>query len=666
MTVNWCRPLVRKFGYHRARRHLVARSRPGREDVVVGVHRPAGGELRRRRADGAGRLPALVRAGEPVRLPAQDDAVAVVAVDVRGRVQAEPVEHGQVGDDERRLVAAQRRGVLRFAVRVRVDASMKSDGARHGEQVGGVHPVGDVEHRIRRDRGDVLDVQLRVGRQRQRLPRRRARRPVRRRHRGEAHRVAERRARSPGMSKVSAVGAAQAGDRVGGRRPCGRRSRVTTALALSTIAGARPGDLGPVAQLGHVRGAAAGRARQAAPHPTRAGRGEGQGRAAASTVIGRVAMATIPRWCRLGAGRRVRFARCRRSVSPPWVAGSTAVGGWWSGLWLAAVAVLAPLAPQLQGALASGGFVAQDSEAVRAGNMLNRWLPAGPSRSSLVVAPRRQRRRPAPHDRAAARASRTSTLPPSGPRIVRSRTRPRRLRRLPARRRSRHRPRLRRAVPGRAAPAAGFAVDVTGLAGGVRGHPARHVGRPAPGRVDRHPGRAARARARVRDGGRRRHPARGRRRRRAGDARAAVDAGPGGAALDLRAQHRHDARPGRGGGLRAAGGLALPRGAAGRPATSRAAVVRTVETAGRAIAFSGLAVLIGLSGMWVFGLRVLSSIAAGGSLVVAVSALRGGDAAAGHPRPARPARRARPAPAPPAYNGARPHLFTAGSGWRGR
>src|SRR5205085_168098 len=51
-----------------------------------------------------------------------------------------------------------------------------------------------------------------------------------------------------------------------------------------------------------------------------------------------------------------------------------------------------------------------------------------------------------------------------------------------------------------------------------------------------------------------------------------------------------------------------------------AAVVRTVETAGRAIAFSGLAVLIGLSGMWAFGLRVLSSIAAGGTIVVAVSA----------------------------------------------
>ncbi|HUZ84090.1 MAG TPA: MMPL family transporter, partial [Gaiellales bacterium] len=51
------------------------------------------------------------------------------------------------------------------------------------------------------------------------------------------------------------------------------------------------------------------------------------------------------------------------------------------------------------------------------------------------------------------------------------------------------------------------------------------------------------------------------------------------------------------------------------------AVARTVATAGRAIAFSGVAVLIGLSGLWVFGLRVLSSMAAGGSLVVAVSAL---------------------------------------------
>ena len=51
------------------------------------------------------------------------------------------------------------------------------------------------------------------------------------------------------------------------------------------------------------------------------------------------------------------------------------------------------------------------------------------------------------------------------------------------------------------------------------------------------------------------------------------------------------------------------------------AVERTVATAGRAVAFSAIAVLIGLSGLWVFGLRVLSSLAVGGSLVVFVSAL---------------------------------------------
>ena len=71
------------------------------------------------------------------------------------------------------------------------------------------------------------------------------------------------------------------------------------------------------------------------------------------------------------------------------------------------------------------------------------------------------------------------------------------------------------------------------------------------------------------------------------------------------------------------------------------AVVRTVETAGRAIAFSGVAVLIGLSGMWVFGLRVLSSIAAGGSLVVAVSALAAVTLLPAILGPARPPGRAR-------------------------
>src|SRR5579871_1598226 len=93
------------------------------------------------------------------------------------------------------------------------------------------------------------------------------------------------------------------------------------------------------------------------------------------------------------------------------------------GLWLAAVAVLAPLAPQLQGALASGGFVAQNSEAIRAGNELAAWLPRRPRSELFVVAPHadipklRQTIAPLarfPH----------VVVPPGGPQIVRSRTGP--------------------------------------------------------------------------------------------------------------------------------------------------------------------------------------------------------------------------------------------------
>ncbi|HUZ84368.1 MAG TPA: hypothetical protein VMU66_06710, partial [Gaiellales bacterium] len=53
-------------------------------------------------------------------------------------------------------------------------------------------------------------------------------------------------------------------------------------------------------------------------------------------------------------------------------------------VWLVAMVVLVPLAPRLQSALASGGFVAQDSEAVHAGGMLQHWLPRRP-RAQLVV-----------------------------------------------------------------------------------------------------------------------------------------------------------------------------------------------------------------------------------------------------------------------------------------
>ena len=93
------------------------------------------------------------------------------------------------------------------------------------------------------------------------------------------------------------------------------------------------------------------------------------------------------------------------------------------GLWLVAVCLLAPLAPQLQGALASGGFIAQDSEAVQAGNMLHRWLPHRPQSELLVVAPRGDvaalRRTIAP-----LRGFPHVVVPAAGPVIVRSRTGP--------------------------------------------------------------------------------------------------------------------------------------------------------------------------------------------------------------------------------------------------
>lgn len=51
------------------------------------------------------------------------------------------------------------------------------------------------------------------------------------------------------------------------------------------------------------------------------------------------------------------------------------------------------------------------------------------------------------------------------------------------------------------------------------------------------------------------------------------------------------------------------------------AVARTVSTAGRAVAFSGLAVVIGLSGLFFFRGSYLSSLGLGGTLVVAFAAL---------------------------------------------
>jgi RND superfamily putative drug exporter len=288
------------------------------------------------------------------------------------------------------------------------------------------------------------------------------------------------------------------------------------------------------------------------------------------------------------------------------------------GLWLAAVVALAPLAPQLQGVLASGGFVAQDSEAVKAGNMLYRWLPQRPRSELIVVAPNGNvadlRRTIAPLARFP-----HVVLPPGGPRIVRSRRGAAAYAAFPldvdpdtARA---YVERFRAALR----PPPAFAVDVTGppavfediqLATSADLRRAESIGIPAALLVLALAFGTAVA--------------------------AAIPLVVGGVAvlatLGLLWMLAHQVplsifvlniatMLGLGVGVDYAL-LAVSRFreelAAGHDVEQ--SVVRTVETAGRAIAFSGLAVLIGLSGMWAFGLRVLSSIAAGGTLVVAVSA----------------------------------------------
>ncbi|HEX5250498.1 MAG TPA: MMPL family transporter [Gaiellales bacterium] len=289
------------------------------------------------------------------------------------------------------------------------------------------------------------------------------------------------------------------------------------------------------------------------------------------------------------------------------------------GLWLAAVAVLAPLAPQLQGILASGGFIAQDSEAVQAGNMLYRWLPQRPRSELIVVAPNGNvadlRRTIAPLVRFP-----HVVLPPTGPHIVRSGRGHVAYAAFPldvdpdtARA---YVERFRAALR----PPPGFAVDVTGppavfediqLATSADLRRAESIGIPAALIVLALAFGTAVA--------------------------AGIPLVVGGVAvlttLGLLWMLAHQVplsifvlniatMLGLGVGVDYAL-LAVSRFReelrAGKDV--EAAVVRTVETAGRAIAFSGLAVLIGLSGMWAFGLRVLSSIAAGGTIVVAVSAL---------------------------------------------
>jgi len=287
-------------------------------------------------------------------------------------------------------------------------------------------------------------------------------------------------------------------------------------------------------------------------------------------------------------------------------------------LWLAAVVVLAPLAPQLQGALASGGFIAQDSEAVKAGNELASWLPRRPRSELLVVAPHgdvaklRQTIAPLlhfPH----------VVVPPAGPAIVRSPTGPAAYAVFPLRvdpdTARLYVQRFRAALR----PPPGYTVDVTGapavfediqLATSADLRRAESIGIPAALIVLALAfGTAVAAGIPLAVGG------------------VAVLATLGllwmlAQAVPLSIFVLNIATMlGLGVGVDYAL-LAVSRFREELRAGSavEAAVVRTVETAGRAIAFSGLAVLIGLSGMWAFGLRVLSSIAAGGSLVVAVSA----------------------------------------------
>jgi putative drug exporter of the RND superfamily len=288
------------------------------------------------------------------------------------------------------------------------------------------------------------------------------------------------------------------------------------------------------------------------------------------------------------------------------------------GLWLAAVIGLAPLAPRLQGVLASGGFVAQDSEAVQAGNMLYRWLPQRPRSELIVVAPDGNvadlRRTIAPLARFP-----HVVLPPGGPRIVRSRRGRAAYAAFPldvdpdtARA---YVERFRAALR----PPPGFAVDVTGppavfediqLATSADLRRAESIGIPAALLVLALAFGTAVA--------------------------AAIPLVVGGVAvlatLGLLWMLAHQVplsifvlniatMLGLGVGVDyALLAVSRFREELGAGHDVEQSVVRTVETAGRAIAFSGLAVLIGLSGMWAFGLRVLSSIAAGGTLVVAVSA----------------------------------------------
>ncbi len=86
-----------------------------------------------------------------------------------------------------------------------------------------------------------------------------------------------------------------------------------------------------------------------------------------------------------------------------------------------------------------------------------------------------------------------------------------------------------------------------------------------------------------------------------------------------------------------------------RGRTVEEAVERAVATSGKAVAFSGIAVGIGLSGLLLFEAPAIRSIGIAGALVVLCSVVYGADLPAGRARDAGPSRELAvdPRPAPP-------------------
>ena len=101
-----------------------------------------------------------------------------------------------------------------------------------------------------------------------------------------------------------------------------------------------------------------------------------------------------------------------------------------------------------------------------------------------------------------------------------------------------------------------------------------------------------------------------------------------------------------------------------RPAADAVAV--TVATAGRAIFFSGLTVLIGLGGLTIFPFMFLRSVGIAGLIVVFFSVAGGADTAAGAARLARPAHQRFLDHSLPHARRRRDRSRTPGTDWRSR